>query len=411
MQIKIKPLTIKLSYQRGGLIRVETPHAFIEVTQQQLGYTTQGLAYDPKKFELSGPKNLQSLFRANLDAQLCLSHLSATVSPFLRNYITNKATKRDNLFSFDSLMSSLTNQQRILFCGAGPSLYESWEFVEFCLNTGYATVVAGGSAIKAFESECLIPDICLVCDPNPGVATRSDLSKGFMASTVLLAGSGVHPGLLNKWSGPKVLTNGMSALKVGDYLEPNTTKISEGGIGVSTFAMNLANNIVGCQELMLLGIDLSPTADNKVYPDHLGFDGAIDVNRGNIWQCEAQALGNAAGQSNVTVTNLATKGRDIPNTTKVDSTTIERPLSSNPLRFNLIKADTEEFRSKLEDFFSDLCSLDLNNVVTNPIFKPFIEIYHTVLLSRVLYTGEYAKESLLLKLEHLKLMIEQQLGE
>lgn len=407
MQIKQKPIKVKLT-RKGNLIHVSTPFASIEVAEHQFAFVTQGLAYERKAIDLQGPRDLVAKFNSMLNAQFCLSHLQPSISPFLRNYLLNKSNSALNLVSFDSLLEEMKDIKRVLFCGAGPSLYESWDFVEFCLKTGYALVIAGGSAIRAFSNRGLVPNLCLVCDPNPGVASRGEVSSELQKSTILLAGSGVHPGLLSNWNGPIALTNGMSALKMGDYLEPGKKGISEGGIGVSTFVMSLVSEIHGVETLMLLGVDLASSDGKTVYPSDLGFDNAIDRNREHIWKCEAQSLGQQAKLAKHHVYNLSLNGRDIPNIKKVAIAELVDDASNlGPIQLNPLPSETGDFMARLTTAYFDLCKLNLENVYPSPLFKPFVELYHNVLLSRSLYTGEYARDSLILKLQCLKDLIEE----
>ena len=404
MEIKLKPLKIKLS-RRGAKIRFDSPFSSIEVAEQQFAFLTQGLAYDNKKVDVSGPRDLVSKFHSMFNAQLCIGHLSATISPFLSNYLVNKCNESNHRVSFDHILGQLDDCERIVFCGAGPSLYESWGFLEWCLETGYARVIAGGSAIKAFSDRGLTPDLCLVCDPNPGVASRGMVSHEMQLNTVLLAGSGVNPRLLAEWDAPFALTHGMSALPIGQFMEPGKQNVSEGGIGVSTFAMNLALNLPNVKELQLLGVDLG-SKDGKIYPDSLGFDNSIDERREHIWQCEAAAIAEIASRATYKTINLANNGRIIRNTDKVCPNTL---IADRMQIDNKLTTQPElpgDFIAKMRELHHELNVLDLTNIAPSPLFKPLLELYHNVYMSRMLYTGEYAAESFLLRIEYLKGFIE-----
>jgi len=402
MEVRIKPIHIKLKALKNDVVSAETQFGKVDVPMSNFAFITQGLAYQQRPFKVTASPKLTEAFYNSLNSQVCLSHLARDISPFLSNYLTNKCSS--NISTYESFFEHLKPTKRILFCGAGPSLYESWEFVEWCLKTGYATVIAGGSAIKAFELQGLIPDICLACDPHPAVLNRGCVSEEFAKSTVLLAGSGVYPEFLTAWPGPKVLTNGMSALPMGKYFEPTKEMLSEGGIGVSTFSMGLASALPDVEELFLLGVDLCPTSDKQVYPDHLGFKTEIDPSREHLWTCEANYLGLLAKKTSYRVINLSIKGRQIPGSTKVPTNRVLdwelKPI--NRVLPTLTGYNREEFISKCVFFSSELINLDLNDITRSPVYKAFIEIYHNVYLSRTLYTGEYSREPMLLKIECLK---------
>jgi len=407
MHIKFKPVPIKLRQLKNNKISVETPLASLTLNPEQFNFLTQGLAYSPRPFTLDAPNRLKKKFETILRSQLCVSHLSANVSPFLANYLTNKTFSPTDGRSFRSLLDQLAGStQRLLFCGAGPSLYESWDFVEFCLNTGYARVVAGGSAIKAFADRGLSPDLCLVCDPNPSVASRGDVPESFAKSTILLAGSGVNPKLLANWRGPVALTTGLSTFPFADYLEPGSETLHEGNIGVSTFSFRLAQRLK-VKEFLLLGVDLNPTADGGVYPQSLGFESAIDNPRQAIWANEAESLGFLAKESSFSVKNLAKNGRNIPNTAKWCPDTANLEPSGTIRKLNPAKLDeSDAFIKRLAQMHKDLCEIDYGDLRKSPLYTPFLEVYYNVYLSRTLYTGEFPTDSIILRIEYLKAFIE-----
>lgn len=406
MDIEIKPIRIVIRPTADGQISVETPVAKAILPRNALSFVTQGLAYhNDRDVEIDAPPDITAEFGHSFDSQLCLSHLSRDISPFLANYLDNKVTSqgRYELFTLESLLAGLRGR-RILFCGAGPSLYQHWDFIRRCLATGHAFVIAGGSAIQAFANEGIIPDLCLACDPNPLAATRSvELSPDFQVSTLLLAGSGINPGFLDNWGGPLVLTNGLSALPIGQYLEPGRVTLTEGGIGVSTFAMHLART-VDCPEFLQLGVDLRQTRAGKLYPDSLGFDNTLDSPREKIWKSEAMLLGRIAKEFSLKVLRPK-RGRSVPHTTVVSFKKIKVTDGPAPLG-DLVPEQSDSFLSRLRSFHHDLVNMPLDNVATSPLFEPFINVYHHIYLSRMLFTGEYAADSLKFRLNVVKNYVE-----
>jgi hypothetical protein len=405
MDIELKPIRIVIRPTKDGQLSVETPVATATLPRNALSFVTQGLAYhNDRSIEVDASPELTAEFGHAFDSQLCLSHLSRDISPFLANYLENKAAPRTNpLFTLESLLADLRGR-RILFCGAGPSLYQHWDFIRRCLATGHAFVIAGGSAIQAFANEGIIPDLCLACDPNPLASTRAaTLSSDFQASTLLLAGSGVNPEFLDHWSGPLVLTNGLSALPLGQYLEPGRVTLTEGGIGVSTFAMHLART-VDCPEFLQLGVDLRQTRGGKLYPDSLGFDNGLDSPREKIWKSEAMLIGSIAKEFNLKVLRPK-RGRPVPHTQVVNFKKIKVTDGPTPLG-DLIPEQSDSFLSRLHSFHHDLVHLPLDNVAASPLFEPFINIYHHIYLARMLITGEYAADSLKYRLNVVKHYVE-----
>ena len=394
--IKIKPIQINLT-QVGKNIQVSTPVASALIPPHALAFATQGLAFRNREYTLSGSESLKKSFITALESQYCVSHLHNDVSPFLVNYLINKTNGSDS-YTYESLLSELKTKQSFLFCGAGPSLYESLAFVRKACQSESVFVVAGGSAIKAFEANDLVPDLCLACDPQEATGTRSaGLSKEFMDSTVLLAGSGLNPSFLDHWTGPVVLTNGMSALPIGEFMEPGRVVVSEGSIGVSTFFLSLMLQIPNAKT-HILGVDLSANKEGNLYPSNLGFENEVESHREHIWRLEAQAVAQLAAQFSVKPVNLSARGRRIPNLTLSAPNSVTIKGARGVL--NLIKQKQGFFN--IQKLGKALNELDLNNLGASPLFEPLLTVYHHIYLSKSLLTGEYDVDGFRLRINYLK---------
>lgn len=401
MDLRLKPVRIKIK-PKGDFLQIETSQASVTIPKSDFAFLTQGLAYNPRPVEVDAPNQIRKAFVTAVDSQKCLGHLNEPISPFLYNYLINKFGVSNSRFSLESLINELNGTSRVLFCGAGPSLYQTWDFVEFCLRTGYARVIAGGSAVKAFSDKGLVPDLCIACDPNATAPERFDLPESFTSKTILLAESGTHPAILANWKGPQVVTNGLAAFPgLINYTEPGRLVLKTGGIGVSTFAMEIAKAI-GAKELLLLGVDLNPTTDGKLYPSDLGFENSIDEERNNIWRCEALVLGNTAKEMPYSVKNLAVNGRDIPNTDKISMEWIECEGETLPKLSLTAETQQEDTTNRIRSIYDELNNLDLKDVSNSKIFAPLLSVYHSIYTSRMLLTGEYPADSMLLRIEYIK---------
>lgn len=405
--INIQRLAIEINLRtKKGKVLARTPHAHVELERGELLFLAQGLAFDPVPYKLTGDQELCAELARLVQSRYCLGHHKSHLSPFIRNYFLNKLNPDTDRRDTDTLFQRLNGTTRVLFCGAGPSLAENWGLVKWCLETGYALVVAGGSAIKAFELKGLIPDLCITCDPNEITAARGSVSPSFSNEALLFASSGTHPALLKNWGGPICLGHGSSSAPLHHFLEPTKKVIMEGGIGVSTLIFNICEHIK-VKELILLGVDLCPTRDGKLYDLSLPFDNQVDAERNKIWEHEAMILGEAARVASFKVKNASLNGRNIPNTATFEELTAKNsPLTEKCHRFERdlpVCQQKEDLLAKSIQFYEELLVLDYTkDLVQSKLYKPFIQPLHEIYMARQLFTGEFPNDSLVIRLEYLK---------
>jgi hypothetical protein len=141
-----------------------------------------------------------------------------------------------------------------VICGAGPSLYRHLPQLKEAKDKCF--LLAGGSAIKALQSQGIAPHAAAYLDPNPPAHL---FSKEALKDLPLFFPLRVSHEVLKSTSGPKIWAADGLSYPIETWLteqlglsEPSL----EGGWNVVTFCISLCE-MMGCNPIVLVGVDLS----------------------------------------------------------------------------------------------------------------------------------------------------------
>ncbi|MDY6933469.1 MAG: 6-hydroxymethylpterin diphosphokinase MptE-like protein [Spirochaetota bacterium] len=141
-----------------------------------------------------------------------------------------------------------------IIVGAGPSLYESLEFVQ--ANAGRALIIAVDTSYKILKRYGIEPHFCITVDPQ--VVNARYFEGDEHKQTILIADPTVHPSVFRLFKGDIAIT-GM-AFKMMKWIEDVAGERGELAYGgsVATNAYDFAKRI-GASPIVLVGQDLAFT--------------------------------------------------------------------------------------------------------------------------------------------------------
>ncbi len=156
-----------------------------------------------------------------------------------------------------------------IICGAGPSLSSSIETLRTLEHK--ALIFAGGSTITALSAQGIIPHFGMALDPNPEEYLRLNPSHVF--ENPLLYANRLLPSVFATCNGPwgylRTDTGGIAETwieeKLGISEEAIGPDLGNEAFSVTTMQIAFAK-ILGCNPIILTGVDLAFTGGNRYSP-------------------------------------------------------------------------------------------------------------------------------------------------
>lgn len=152
-----------------------------------------------------------------------------------------------------------------IICGAGPSLEKDLADLETL--TDRALIFAGGSSINTISLNGLLPHFCVSIDPNWNQYARLFMNQAFQVP--FFYRNRIFPQALSLIQGDRLYVPGSGGHEIAKYFEKKlgieaSEEIPEGN-NVVNFSLSIATAL-GCNPIILLGVDLAYTEDKSYAP-------------------------------------------------------------------------------------------------------------------------------------------------
>lgn len=162
----------------------------------------------------------------------------------------------------------------ILFCGAGPSIKEYLGDIRKIIKDNSAIVVAGGSALRLFYNEGIIPHFGYVCDcwESEYINVFSHLDSSWVSKVNWVVGIGLDRQsfeLIAEHGNSLYINGGLDVIGLIGHID-QLPKFSN-GLAVSNGILDLCNQCIP-NSLTLLGVDLCFGSDGSLYADNHKID-------------------------------------------------------------------------------------------------------------------------------------------
>ena len=174
----------------------------------------------------------------------------------LSNYLANSLDK--DRFDF-TINKNKARNHSCIFLGAGPTLKRD---IDQAFESGHC-VIAAGSAITFCAKHGYTPDICLALDPNDTEIIRFENLPDSWKGVPLVYKGRLIPEALALWPGKRVWVPG-TGWQGTSIWEGTTEKFSGGGIGVSTWVLEIAK-FLNFDSIYFVGVDLGLTKEGGLY--------------------------------------------------------------------------------------------------------------------------------------------------